>query len=284
MNDQLVEISDSKSASAHPVTPTELLAHKLHRLVTSAALTGQFDSSFIAELRSVYELASGLQPYIEACTTRPSEDLRQLALGTRQENWEQQFSDGTTEVPLEQEMLSGHVEGQFLKMLASAIEATAVLEIGMFTGYSALAIAEALPSDGYLVACELDEYAAQVARRHFDRSRHGSKIKIVTGPAAESLNRLIEDRHRFDFVFIDADKVSYLAYLHQLLDSELLAPNALICVDNTLMQGQPYASGSDSDNGRAIAAFNRAVAADPRVEQVLVPLRDGVTLIRRVDQ
>ena len=180
-------------------------------------------------------------------------------------------------------MLSGHVEGQLLEFLVHLSGARRVLEIGMFTGYSALAMAEALPADGVVVACELDAAVARFARAHFDASPAGRRIHVEVGPARATLQQLVDDGSEpFDIVFIDADKAGYLSYLEFLLDSPLLAPGAVVAVDNTLLQGQAYGVGAVSGNGAAIAAFNEAVIADPRVEQVLLPLRDGVTLIRRV--
>jgi caffeoyl-CoA O-methyltransferase len=150
----------------------------------------------------------------------------------------------------------------------------------MFTGYSALAMAEALPEDGEVVACEVDAYVAQVAQECFAVSPHGHKIKVVVAPAIDTLHRLAVAGDRFDFVFLDADKGGYVSYFKSLLDAKLLTPNSLICVDNTLMQGQPYLTGDRTANGQAIAAFNQVVTEDPRVQQVLLPLRDGITLIR----
>jgi caffeoyl-CoA O-methyltransferase len=177
-------------------------------------------------------------------------------------------------------MLSGHVEGQALKMLVHATRATRVLEIGMFTGYSALAMAEALPGDGQVIACEIDSGVAAFAERCFRESASGHKIVVKVGPAQRTLRELSEAGQRFDLVFIDADKAGYLGYLTTVLDTGLLRPHGLICVDNTLMQGQPWLPGEPTANGAAIADFNQAVAADPRVEQVIIPLRDGLTLIR----
>ena len=129
----------------------------------------------------------------------------------------------------------------------------------------------------------IDQYHFRITKYRCDSGgkQHpaGKKIKFILGPALESLKKI---RGPFDLVFIDADKAGYVDYLNLLLDSQLLAPNALICVDNTLMQGQPYLSGEATVNGAAIAKFNQAVADDPRIEQVLLPLRDGLTLIRRV--
>ena len=217
------------------------------------------------------------------CTSPESDALAAIAQKTQSEPWSRRFSDGETVRQLEQEMLSGHVEGQFLKMLVHMTRANRILDIGMFTGYSALAMAEALPSDGVLVACEVDAYVAEFAQKLFDQSAAGSKIQIKLAPAIATLNQLAEQGESFDFVFIDADKREYVQYFQLLLDSSLLAPNGFVCVDNTLLQGQPYLpEAMRSHNGQAIAEFNQFVAADPRVEQVLVPLRDGVTIVRRI--
>jgi caffeoyl-CoA O-methyltransferase len=183
---------------------------------------------------------------------------------------------------LEQEMLSGHVEGQTLKFLVHLTQAKRVLEIGMFTGYSALAMAEALPDDGEVVACEVDAYVAKFAQQCFSESPSGHKILVKVAPALLTLKQLAAANETFDLVFIDADKAGYVDYVNLLLDTNLLAPNGLICVDNTLMQGQPYLSGESTANGVAIAAFNQTIVNDPRLEQVLLPLRDGLTLIRRI--
>ena len=177
-------------------------------------------------------------------------------------------------------MLSGHVEGQTLKILVHATRAVRVLEIGMFTGYSALAMAEALPDEGQVTACEIDAGVAAIAEQCFRASASGHKITVRVGPAQRTLAELAQAGQRFDLVFIDADKAGYLGYLTALLEGGLLQPHGLICVDNTLMQGQPWLTGEPTANGAAIAAFNQAVAADPRVEQVVIPLRDGLTLIR----
>lgn len=266
-----------------PVTPVGILAALLDDL--TGELAGSIPAASEAKLRRAGALAAGLDPYIAACTTPESPELRALATRTAEEDWTRHHDAG---VGLEQEMLSGHVEGQTLKMLVHMTRATRVLEVGMFTGYSALAMAEALPEDGRVVACEIDPGVAAIAQSAFDASPHGSKITVMVGPAAATLEQLSEERAAFDLVFIDADKAGYLHYLHCVLDGGLLAAHGVVCVDNTLMQGQPYvdpgvAGEPTPANGQAIAAFNRAVADDPRVEQVLIPLRDGVTLIRRVD-
>jgi caffeoyl-CoA O-methyltransferase len=261
-----------------PVTPAGILAAQLERLRDRLEGIDGVGPDVRDEMRRACALAVGLDPYLAACTTPESPALAALAGRTHAEDWDR---DGTTVVALEQEMLSGHVEGQFLKFLVRLGRARRVLEIGTFTGYSALAMAEALPDDGELVACELDPYAAAIARECFDRSPSGAKITLRVGPAQTTLEELGAAGERFDLVFVDADKAGYAGYLDTLLDRELIAPGGAVCVDNTLMQGQPW-TGATTANGTAIAAFNARVAADRRVEQVLIPLRDGLTLIRRV--
>ncbi|MEW5813121.1 MAG: class I SAM-dependent methyltransferase [Actinomycetota bacterium] len=256
-------------AAPRPVTPTSILAAHLTELCEQ--LGGTVDRDVRVKLLRARDLAGGLDSYVAAATTRESPALAELARVTSTQTWHG---------GLEQEMLSGHVEGQLLKFLVRMCSAVRVLEIGMFTGYSALAMAEALPDFGTVVACEIDSTAAHLARTAFDRSGLGHRIRIELGPALETLRRLAaEGEESFDFVFIDADKSGYQGYLDLLLDSTLLAPDTVIAVDNTLMQGQPW-TGASTENGSAITAFNRAVATDPRVEQVLIPVRDGLTLIR----
>ena len=263
------------------MSPNTIIAAKLTELVQQAASLPALDKAFLHSLRDIEQLANGLEPYLASCTTPESGDLRQLVSETQSTDWASRYETGQTTVKLESEMLSGHVEGQFLKMLTSMLGATRVLEIGLFTGYSALAMAEALPEHGQLVACELDAFAAEFACAQFSRARHGHKIKVEVGPAAVTVQRLCDENESFDLIFIDADKAGYETYFELALKSTLLAPNGLICVDNTLMQGLPYLTGQLTVNGLTIAEFNRKVADDPRVVQVMLPLRDGLTLIRR---
>ena len=274
-------VSTVKKNTPRPVTPLGILVQQLQQIAENAkteSVSGELQQS----LDNAYRLAAGIDPYTENCSTSESEALANLTKRTQQEDWSKRFDDGETVKALEQEMLSGHLEGQLLKMLVSISKSKTVLEIGMFTGYSALAIAEALPEDGYLIACEVDEYVSQFAMDCFAASPHGEKITVKVAPAIESMQQLVEEGKSFDLVFIDADKGGYIDYLNMLLDTELLAPGGFICVDNTLMQGQPYLSEEQrTNNGKAIAKFNQYVAQEDRVEQVMIPIRDGLTLIKR---
>jgi len=169
------------------------------------------------------------------------------------------------------QMQVGAVEGALLRMLVRLTRAWRVLEIGTFTGYSALMMAEALPDDGELITCDMDPTSNEVARRYFAQSPHGKKIRPILGPAQETLKTLSGP---FDLAFIDADKESYPAYWDAVLP--LVRQGGLVAADNTLWSGRVLSPRSGSD--RAIVAFNDQVALDARVEKVLLTIRDGVTL------
>jgi caffeoyl-CoA O-methyltransferase len=171
-------------------------------------------------------------------------------------------------------MLSGQTEGTFLQMLAAAMGAKRILEIGMFTGFSAQMMAAALPDDGELITCDLNPEAIKTAKSFFERSPHGHKITVREGPALETLKTL---EGPFDLVFIDADKPNYTNYYEASLP--LLAPNGIIAVDNVLWSGKVLDPKDDMDH--AIVSFNDHVQADDRVTNVMLTVRDGLMLIRR---
>ena len=172
-------------------------------------------------------------------------------------------------------MMVGPLEGAFLKMMAQLVGARRVLEIGMFTGYSALCFAEALPADGTVITCEVDEASAALARQYFARSPLGKKIEIRMGPALDTMRALTGP---FDLIFIDADKVNYLNYYRRALD--LLSPTGVILIDNVLWDGDVLKQPPPDEKTAAIQELNRVVAADPRVSAVLVTIRDGVLVVR----
>ncbi|MDQ6927606.1 MAG: class I SAM-dependent methyltransferase, partial [Actinomycetota bacterium] len=180
-------------------------------------------------------------------------------------------------------MMVGPVEGRFLETLVAISGARRVLEIGMFTGYSALSMAAALPPDGRLITCDVNPASEEIARRHIEASPYADRIEIRMGPALETLGRLDGP---FDFVFIDADKANYKNYYEAVLPK--LSDGGFIAVDNVLWSGRVlYADQGDADQGdadedtRAIAEFNDFLRNDPRVVAVMLTVRDGVTLIRR---
>ncbi|BFU95745.1 MAG: O-methyltransferase [Nitrospira sp.] len=173
------------------------------------------------------------------------------------------------------QMLVSPLEGAFLKMMTRLVGAKRVLEIGMFTGYSALCFAEALPSDGTVVTCEIDEGPADLAHRYFSRSPDGRKISVRMGPALDTMRDLTGP---FDLIFIDADKPNYVRYYRRALD--LIAPGGVILVDNVLWNGDVLKQPAPDEKTATIQELNRIVAADPGVSAVLLPVRDGVFVIR----
>ncbi len=175
------------------------------------------------------------------------------------------------------QMVVGPLEGAFLKMMTRLVGAKRVLEIGMFTGYSALCFAEALPDDGEIITCEINEQSAAMARRYFGQVPVGKKINIRMGPALDTMRTLTGP---FDVIFIDADKTNYLNYYRRSLD--LLAPNGVILIDNVLWSGEVLKQPPPDESTAAIQELNRTVSADPRVSAVLVTIRDGILVIRRM--
>ena len=205
----------------------------------------------------------GIEEYAAAHSTPPAPWLDALAAETE------------AGVPGPQ-MMVGALEGRFLEMLVWASGARRVLEIGTYTGYSALSMAAALPADGTIVTCDLDPVALAVARRHIAASPYADRIDIREGPALDTIATLDVP---FDLVFVDADKPNYVNYYEAVLPK--LAPRGVIVVDNTLWSGQVLDEGDTSENTVAIRAFNDHVRVDARVVCVQLTVRDGVTLIRR---
>jgi caffeoyl-CoA O-methyltransferase len=173
------------------------------------------------------------------------------------------------------QMIVGPLEGAFLKMMAQLVGARRVLEIGMFTGYSAFCFAEALPADGTVITCEVDEEPAALARQYFARSPIGKKIEIRMGPALDTMRELTGP---FDLIFIDADKINYVNYYRRALD--LLSPTGVILIDNALWDGDVLKQPPPDEKTAAIQELNRTVASDSRVSAVLVTIRDGVLVVR----
>lgn len=201
--------------------------------------------------------------YAEDHSTPPSPALRELA-------------DATVARGGDAGIMVGSVEGAFLAMLVRLTGARRVLEVGLYTGYSALAMAEALPADGEIVSCEIDPAVATLAQSMLGRSEHGRKVALRLGPALETIATLPPDAP-FDLIFLDADKESYLAYYHAVMP--LLRPGGLLVADNVLWSGAAILPRHPKS--RALAEFNRAVRDDPNVDCVMLTVRDGMTLARK---
>ncbi len=203
--------------------------------------------------------------YIEKHTSLEPEYLRIITRSTYQKT-------------LNPRMLSGHIEGRFLSMMSKMLRPKRILELGTFTGYSALCLAEGLSPDGILDTIEKNDELEDMIRRHFLLSPLGDKIRLHIGAAEDVISSF---EGKYDLIFMDADKRAYSAYYDLCLP--LLSEDGVMIIDNTLWDGHIVDPAYDKDKQTvALRAFNAKVAADDRVEQVMLPIRDGVTIVRRL--
>jgi len=169
-----------------------------------------------------------------------------------------------------------HDEGELLTMLVRLTGARQAVEVGTFTGYSSICLARGLPADGHLLCCDVSEEYTSIARRYWERAGVADRIELRIAPAVETLRSLPAEPH-LDFAFIDADKPGYASYVDQIVPR--LRPGGLMVLDNMLWGGAVI--DPQDDNGRAVAALNDALVADDRLDVVLLPVRDGVSLARK---
>lgn len=173
-------------------------------------------------------------------------------------------------------MLSGHLQGRMLSFLSKLVRPKYILEIGTYTGYSALCLAEGLPEDGRLITIDPNEETNLFAKRAFERSAFSAQINLLSGQAKDLIPTLSEV---FDLVFIDADKKNYGVYFDLVIDK--VRSGGLIIADNVLWSGKVIDDQPDKDT-RLILDFNQKIKNDPRVQQLVLPLRDGLTLMRKL--
>ncbi len=211
-------------------------------------------------------LSEALQEYVEAHSTPPDEILTELA-----EQTASMFGARAG-------MQIGPEQGTFMTLLARLVGAASAVEVGTFTGYSAICVARGLADDGRLLCCDVSEEWTSVAREYWKRAGLADRIDLRLGPAATTLRGLPDDT-TFDFAFIDADKPSYVEYWDLIVP--MIRPNGVILVDNTLWSGQVADPRITDDRVQAIRQFNDHAAADDRVEVVLLPIGDGLSLARK---
>ena len=211
-------------------------------------------------------MTEALETYLREVSLREPGTLRRL----REE---------TAALP-EAQMQIAPEQGQFLHLLVGLTGAKRIIEIGTFTGYSALWMARALPEDGRLVACDVSEEWTAIARRYWEEAGVAERIDLRIAPALETLDTLLEEeRGHYDLAFIDADKANYEAYYEACL--KLLDSTGLVVVDNTLWSGRVIDPAVDDEDTVAIRRFNDKLHADERVDLSLLPLADGLTLARK---
>jgi len=234
-------------------------------------------------VREMYMVVGSLDPYLRNNSTGEGPAMRAIREKMDSTDWAGLWESRQTMFSYGAEMSTDPVEGQFVKMLTYMKRPKRVLEVGMFTGYGAMAIAEALPDGGKVVSLDIDPFLKRWVQEVTTAFPEGKKHEIMVGPALASLESMPVTK--FDMVFVDANKSEYKRYVEIMLERGLLAPNAMIVADNTLYVGYPYLS-EDFDTqpkrrgfGDSIKEFNAWVAQHPRLEQVILPIRDGVSMI-----
>ncbi|XP_062577355.1 O-methyltransferase MdmC-like [Saccostrea cucullata] len=243
----------------------------------------QVSQELKAEIDKIIKLLEARMDYCESQTSPASEELQYLINKTKSHPWNKAYLQGQVSYQPSTAMLSGNLEAQFLKSLVSIGNISRVLELGLFTGCSALALAEALPEGGKVVSCEVDPYIAELAGSLLGKSSAGKKVDIMLGPAKDSLKKLCDKNMEFDLIFLDADKSSNSTYYKLIFEYGLLAESGTILVDNSLFFGDPYSNEDYMGRGHGTGQFNEMVKQDEKVHQVLLPIRDGLLLIRRKD-
>jgi caffeoyl-CoA O-methyltransferase len=200
-----------------------------------------------------------------------------MAHGTPPDAVQQALIAETSELPMAIMQISPE-QGAFMTLLTRALGVKQAVEVGTFTGYSALAIARGLPDDGHLLCCDVSEEWTNVGRRAWAEAGVDDKIELVIAPAGDTL-RALPDEEQFDLAFIDADKPAYPVYYEEIV--RRLRPNGVILVDNTLQGGRIVDASVNDESVVAMRAFNDLVAADARVDSALLTLGDGLTLLRK---
>jgi len=284
------DVIDLESPLVRPSTPNEEPFGLLERVQTllQTAMEGAPGTDWHTSVGQALDICKGLKPYLEAMSSQLSPNCQAIADATRNTDWAALHEAGETRGLYHSGMMTTQVQGQMLSFFCSMLAANRILEVGMFTGFSTLCMAEASPQCR-VKAIEYDPYLADVARRHFDRSAHGKKIEVICGDALDVLGGMgiaINDESRFDLIFIDGNKLQYADYFRCINDQDLLAPGGLICIDETLWKGCVYSGGAGNDDEEVAAAMrelNNAISGDPKLVSVVLPIRNGLTLVRRLD-
>ncbi|XP_009995242.1 PREDICTED: uncharacterized protein LOC104388117 [Chaetura pelagica] len=264
----------SRGAAKSPAeTPAGLIAENLLKAKEIALNDSCVPEQLKNYLQKALDVALGLDPYLDAMATskrKPSPDHSSGDAGGTE-----------TRVSPQEHHTSGSLNGRIFKMFMHMIRARKILLIGKLKGYSILAIAEELPDDGKILACAEAPYLGVNSQEAFDYSSDGKKISMRLGPTADTLEALHAEDEHFDIVFIDADQRNAFNYYSFVMDNHLLRMDGVVCVENTLMKGQVYLENILDENVLAVRKLNAVINSDPRVEQVILPVQSGLSIIRR---
>lgn len=277
-----------------PVESALTSASKLLSSVVSQLSTSTRPSSEeLRQLQLVCSLLSGLDPYLDSVSSPAPSVQRPLLKATAEHDWAGAWSRKQTLFQLSAAWSAGGYEGNLVGLLTRLTHAQKALEIGMFTGTTTVCIAQQLRQGGKVTALEIDPYLHNFTRPFFHQSGLAEKIDVKVGNAVDHLEAISKtivcDQDAYDIIFIDADKPGYTTYFNMILDKHLLKKDGLLVVDNTLYKGAPWTEGLVDEslldiaktNADAIKHFNQVVRQDKRVEVIVLPVRDGVSLIMR---
>ncbi|XP_065543723.1 uncharacterized protein LOC136018442 [Lathamus discolor] len=268
-------------------TPTGLIAENLLKAKEIALSDSRVPEQLKSYLQKALDVALGLDPYLDAMApskrkTSPDHGPGNAeGTGTRVKLREERAFDSLNGKLVNQEGKIALDWGHIFRMLVHMIRARKILLIGKPKGYSILAIAEELPDDGKIFACAEVPYLGVNSQEAFDYSSDGKKISMQVGPIADTLEALHAEDEDFDIVFIDADQRNAVSYYSFVMDNHLLRMDAVICVENTLMKGQVYLENVSDENVLAVRKLNTVINSDPRVEQIILPVQSGLSIIRR---
>ncbi|XP_070177331.1 O-methyltransferase MdmC-like isoform X1 [Littorina saxatilis] len=277
-------MTDTENIMSSPAQPRRRYDPAIEEFqkVLGRAIAANVDPEVIEGLKRALSYVDMREDYTLECTSQESDTCRRIRETTMSHPWTELKEQGKALRDYNPRMLSGPLAGQFLKSLVSGQRARRVLDVGMYTGYSALSMAEALPAGGEVITLDMDPFLQQHNQPFFDSSPHGAKISIRIGRALDTMRELVKEGQKFDIIFLDAEKSEYIDYLKLAFDEGLLSENGTIVVDNAYRHGSNYLpSDSPPDASRL---FGRHVTNDARLHKVLVPLRDGILLIRRLNE
>ncbi|MCO5549776.1 hypothetical protein L7F22_003249 [Adiantum nelumboides] len=252
------------------------------------------DKTALNSLKLAQKVLQGLDPYLDASSTEGPKGLKGLIEETDKHDYDTAYKNKQLSFPVSAKWSAGSYEGNFIAMIAKSIKAKRVLEVGMFTGTTTLAIADVLPKQGgKIIALELDDYLRQLANPFFEKAGVKERIEVRIGKAMDSIQKMIKEKEdSFDLIFIDADKGAYQQYYDVIMDNGLLRKGGVLLVDNVLYKASPFVpelqqatpdqlkTAIQFENGKSLAAFNKFVRQDDRVDVTVLPIRDGVSWIQ----
>lgn len=256
-------------------TPIEVMTSLLEQARASTT-THEKD----AYIEAALDISKTLDDYLIETTTPASTSLTNMIDATMKTDWNELHSSGKTNYHYNTNWCAGTFQAQFVATLCTLVNAKRILEIGMFTGTTAAAMADALPDDGLVVSCEIEPWLKEFASEFFVKAGLEKKIQVELGSAHDTIPKLAKAGQTFDLIFLDAEKTGYEAYYKAVMELGLLSNTGAFIVDNTLFKGQVYqAEPNRGTDAKALKRFNELVRDDPRVDVIILPVRDGVSII-----